>query len=1159
MSLSRPVEIQLEKLGANSLVGRCTQWPVFPQPQQLVQFIAPSGLAFYALITEVVPHPQANDALQLLMTPVWGQPALSVQSAKLVSGSQLFREIYEEAQPRQLLQVNQAPFDLARLGKGVWMKPDCPALIQNVVRSISQLEAPVVVIDPVGMHLPIQSLNYLRFGQEVSLSMQDIGVSTCLSWISQLLPPAIQAEATQILFRLIPPTADFIPLAYFTDHPVLAEHPLASSILHQFYQFHRHGVWAATPNQALTVQQLSSGVHLDLSGLPSHMKPYAYEGLLRFIRQSPLQQALQVVLVAPEMCVSQAHSLLQEETHRLVLISQNQTAWKDSLTDVLYATQAAGISGVYVEGALSYDIPVFLPDVEEDAPWQLSDSAASVEALPDVDALGYGEADVSHWVQFDAEDGELHWDLDAFQGDISAAQPELTWQDDAGHTVSSVSEGLSTDSEPVPEAERWELAPVALPEMALEMDDEDTHETSGEVLSLVEPDVQPEPEDMFANMDLLSDLAQPEALEEPVVTASALRPEAALLEDVDLLDGLDDLTLDAEVPQLGLSTEVSHQDADGLQAPDWLNGELLFTVDKGPILDPSPAPVPETPLAEKVQVASVEAPQADLQPLDTSWLGQDISLDLGEPMAQASGSKTDLDDDDWFGAPATIQEDSDEAAYTRDMHADEDDPLPHLRMQGDDDDTMPPPPFMAEDDDSDNADLLDDLFDSVDVSLDDPASPSSVVEAHSSQPVQASVAASEEDDLLADLLDYSSPSSVNTASETPEVDDTAPHSGPTLETLAFDADPLALLLEEDTEPIVSEEKGEDTDEEGWPAMTLLEDGEDDLGALAESDDEDELVLPSTPWLLEEPSLAVDSLQSAGEPLEAASKETSMVSSVPAIEVLDLDSAFDLESPIEEEPALPVAQPAVETWALEAPEPLSFELDTLFGEASGGLPLTPDVLASEALSQPEALPVAAPAPVVESPVVPEDEDVLTADTFDWSDLYTREEAASETVPAPPESTPEVVASAPQVAQTDPLDFIFGEPEQDLGLNFQLDFEEAEPVHSVLAGPEEPALPPPAPAGLLDDVPSVSLMADLAGLEPESAEMAPVTVPVVKTTPASTKAPLFQPGERVKHHRYGQGVIKRVITMNDEQVILNINFEGIGKRLLDPRLTQLEKVS
>lgn len=48
--------------------------------------------------------------------------------------------------------------------------------------------------------------------------------------------------------------------------------------------------------------------------------------------------------------------------------------------------------------------------------------------------------------------------------------------------------------------------------------------------------------------------------------------------------------------------------------------------------------------------------------------------------------------------------------------------------------------------------------------------------------------------------------------------------------------------------------------------------------------------------------------------------------------------------------------------------------------------------------------------------------------------------------------------------------------------------------------------------------------------------------------------FQVGGRVRHATYGVGVIQKIIPM-DETVILNIMFEKVGKRLLDPALCDL----
>ncbi|OGI03047.1 MAG: hypothetical protein A2104_01895 [Candidatus Melainabacteria bacterium GWF2_32_7] len=52
-------------------------------------------------------------------------------------------------------------------------------------------------------------------------------------------------------------------------------------------------------------------------------------------------------------------------------------------------------------------------------------------------------------------------------------------------------------------------------------------------------------------------------------------------------------------------------------------------------------------------------------------------------------------------------------------------------------------------------------------------------------------------------------------------------------------------------------------------------------------------------------------------------------------------------------------------------------------------------------------------------------------------------------------------------------------------------------------------------------------------------------------------IFNEGDAVKHNKYGLGVIKKVIGYGNKK-LCSIQFENIGRRLLDPTLTVLEKI-
>ena len=48
-----------------------------------------------------------------------------------------------------------------------------------------------------------------------------------------------------------------------------------------------------------------------------------------------------------------------------------------------------------------------------------------------------------------------------------------------------------------------------------------------------------------------------------------------------------------------------------------------------------------------------------------------------------------------------------------------------------------------------------------------------------------------------------------------------------------------------------------------------------------------------------------------------------------------------------------------------------------------------------------------------------------------------------------------------------------------------------------------------------------------------------------------------GDSVRHKKYGIGIIKKIIGYSEKK-LCSIQFEDVGRRLLDPKLAGLEKV-
>ena len=75
-------------------------------------------------------------------------------------------------------------------------------------------------------------------------------------------------------------------------------------------------------------------------------------------------------------------------------------------------------------------------------------------------------------------------------------------------------------------------------------------------------------------------------------------------------------------------------------------------------------------------------------------------------------------------------------------------------------------------------------------------------------------------------------------------------------------------------------------------------------------------------------------------------------------------------------------------------------------------------------------------------------------------------------------------------------------------------------------------------------------------PEIAEE--VNVPVYPAeTPVKAEIPVFEQGDRVTHTKYGEGVVEKMIKYGNK-TLCSINFVNIGRRLLDPAISEIEKV-
>jgi DNA helicase-2/ATP-dependent DNA helicase PcrA len=70
--------------------------------------------------------------------------------------------------------------------------------------------------------------------------------------------------------------------------------------------------------------------------------------------------------------------------------------------------------------------------------------------------------------------------------------------------------------------------------------------------------------------------------------------------------------------------------------------------------------------------------------------------------------------------------------------------------------------------------------------------------------------------------------------------------------------------------------------------------------------------------------------------------------------------------------------------------------------------------------------------------------------------------------------------------------------------------------------------------------------------------PPSAPVITPTLPRTRAPRFRAGDRVRHAKFGEGiVVKSTLTRDDEEV--EVAFPGVGLKRLSTAFAPLERLT
>ena len=91
---------------------------------------------------------------------------------------------------------------------------------------------------------------------------------------------------------------------------------------------------------------------------------------------------------------------------------------------------------------------------------------------------------------------------------------------------------------------------------------------------------------------------------------------------------------------------------------------------------------------------------------------------------------------------------------------------------------------------------------------------------------------------------------------------------------------------------------------------------------------------------------------------------------------------------------------------------------------------------------------------------------------------------------------------------------------------------------------------------DEIPLAGELED--SIPPVEEEEQPPVVPIYPADDIEENdSPEFQPGDHVSTAKYGRGVVEKMIKYGNK-MLCSINFPNIGRRLLDPAITEISKV-
>lgn len=454
-------------------------------PGQLMRF--ESAQPIYGQVKEVRAMPPASAGMPegygVIITLLYGCPALEPQRASLLDSSQMAREVERLQEPfEHPLRLSRVlTGELARLGTltlvdghDFVLKYETLLMLVEAIQPYKKL----LMVDPLGVFEEGDGFGYFRAGHHVQLSVKAVGSKRFLNGFGELFAPDLREQALRVIADHLPQFSKFIGFHELLNLDAAVNVPLKNLIVQNYHAVMQTHVFADGPEQALDMATLlSQSVSvLDLSGIDEPWKRLFYEQVCLEALDAADSYAL--VLLYPENYLPDLTPWIQkaEEAGLNLVVLTSPYASKSVRKLASNRIYADSRQHVELQGDLTLGLPVrfALTQTELQAPDRtvMPQTVVAESVQPPVGTAG--ELPVS--LAF--EPVHLTSDLTQDEPDQLLAPPptsrnpaEQAWWFEVSQPVtedeimpSEEAFPLATDSEPEPEAAVPAIVDLSAPE-----------------------------------------------------------------------------------------------------------------------------------------------------------------------------------------------------------------------------------------------------------------------------------------------------------------------------------------------------------------------------------------------------------------------------------------------------------------------------------------------------------------------------------------------------------------------------------------------------------------------------------------------------------------------------------------------------------------------